>query len=62
MTDRRMGRRRRKCTEMHLFFFSTRRLGRLIRMTGFAPVHVEYRERTVSVGYLVSRLVALPLI
>jgi len=49
--------------EMHLFYFSPDTLRLFLRKTGFEPVHIEHRGRTVSVGYLASRLAALvPLI
>lgn len=49
--------------EMHLFYFSPATLSRLFRNVGFEVVHVEHRGRTVSAGYLASRVTALaPLI
>ena len=49
--------------EMHLYYFSPATLSRLLRKVGFEPTHFERQGRTVSVGYLASRLTALvPLI
>ena len=49
--------------EMHLSYFSPKTLSQLLRNVGFEPVHKEHRGRSVSAGYLASRLTALaPLI